>query len=105
MESATFRKWLAEHGCRFDTETRSSVVQAMRTCHLSARFASHPEDIEISAGFPTLGVVRDSRDGGRSTGAESEPVDTRASHFIGAARLRKVPASSSALATRSWLYA
>jgi len=38
MESATFQKWLAEHGCRFDTEQ-----ERRGTGHATSRFIARTE--------------------------------------------------------------
>jgi len=43
MESATFRKWLAEHGCRFDTdEEQRGTGHANVTVHRAGRKAEVP---------------------------------------------------------------
>jgi len=47
MESATFQKWLAERGCRFDTEAeKRGTGHATVTVHLEGRKA------EVSLGGP-----------------------------------------------------
>ena len=43
MESATFRKWLAEHGCHFDTEQeKRGMGHAKVTVHREGRKAEVP---------------------------------------------------------------
>ena len=44
MESATFRKWLAEHGCRFDPHKhhRRGQGAVMITAHRQGRTARVP---------------------------------------------------------------
>jgi hypothetical protein len=44
MESATFRKWLAEHGCRFDEHQheRHGEGQVMVTVHREGRKTDVP---------------------------------------------------------------
>ncbi len=44
MESATFRKWLAEHGCRFDSATHQERGQGhtVVTIHREGRSAKLP---------------------------------------------------------------
>jgi hypothetical protein len=44
MESATFRKWLAEHGCRFDRHEheKRGEGQVMVTVHREGRKAEVP---------------------------------------------------------------
>lgn len=44
MESATFRKWLAERGCRFDSHEheKRGEGQAMITVHLNDRKVEAP---------------------------------------------------------------
>ena len=52
MEYATFRKWLAEHGCRFDTQSEKreeghgtvTIHRAGRTAELPLVGASHNLD-------------------------------------------------------------
>ena len=44
MESVTFRKWLAEHGCRFDQQEhhKRGEGQAMVTVHREGRTSQAP---------------------------------------------------------------
>lgn len=43
MESATFQKWLAEHGCRFDTEKeKRGTGHATVTVHYRGRNTKVP---------------------------------------------------------------
>lgn len=43
MENATFQKWLAEHGCRFDTEAeKRGTGHATVTVHRNGRKAEVP---------------------------------------------------------------
>lgn len=52
MENATFRKWLAEHGCRFDTPSEKrgdghgtlTIHRAGRTAELALVGANHELD-------------------------------------------------------------
>jgi hypothetical protein len=44
MEYATFRKWLAEHGCRFDTQSTVTIHRAGWTAELPLIGASHNLD-------------------------------------------------------------
>jgi hypothetical protein len=44
MQSATFRKWLAEHGCRFDSQEHEKRGEGhvMVTVHREARISQAP---------------------------------------------------------------
>ena len=43
MEGATFQKWLAEHGCRFDTsQEKRSTGHALLTVHRQGRKTQIP---------------------------------------------------------------
>jgi hypothetical protein len=43
MENATFRKWLAEHGCRFDTHSEErGEGHGTLTIHRAGRIAELP---------------------------------------------------------------
>ena len=75
MEYATFRKWLAEHGCRFDTQSEKrgeghgtvTIHRAGRTAELPLVGASH--NLDPRSGSPSLRstrprLVQTSRTGG-----------------------------------------